>query len=82
MLSINSMESQHRLARLEKLVNDYSKAVDLIDELENAQAAKAAAQQSALETENRMAEHWRQLRQLQPPTINVHARPQQPGPGQ
>ena len=79
MLSINSLESQHRLARLEKLVNEYSKAVDLIDELENAQAARAAAQQSALETENRVAEHLRQLRQIQPPTINLHARPQ---PGQ
>jgi chromosome segregation ATPase len=72
MLSINSAESQHRLERLQKAVDDYSKAVDLIDELENAQAARQAAQQSALETENRVAEHQRTLRQLQPPTVNLH----------
>ncbi len=76
MLSINSMESQHRLERLQKAVADYAKAVDLIDELENAQGARQAAQQSALEAENRIAEHLRSLRQYQPPTINLHARPQ------
>jgi len=81
MLSINSFESEHRLQRLKIAVADYSKAVDQIDELENAQAAKAAAQQAALEAENHMAEHLRSLRQLQPPTINLHARPQpQPQP--
>jgi cell fate (sporulation/competence/biofilm development) regulator YlbF (YheA/YmcA/DUF963 family) len=76
MLSINSMESQHRLERLQKAVDDYAKAVDLIDELENAQGARQAAQQSAIEAENRIAEHLRSLRQYQPPTINLHARPQ------
>jgi len=76
MLSINSVESEARLARLKGAVDDYAKAVDLIDELENAQAARQAAQQSALEAENRIAEHLRSLRQYQPPTINLHARPQ------
>jgi hypothetical protein len=75
MLSINSFESQHRLERLQKSVSDYAAAVDQIDELENAQAARAAAQQSALETESRVAEHLRNLRQLLPPTINLNARP-------
>jgi len=71
MLSINSMESTHRLKRLQSMVDEYAKAVDQIDELENLQAAKAAAQQSALETENRVAEHMRQLRQLQPPARRI-----------
>ena len=82
MLSINMAESEVRLDRVGKAVSDYSKAVDLIDELENAQAARQAAQQSAIEAENRIAEHLRSLRQLQPPTINLHARPQPPQPPQ
>jgi len=75
MLSINMVESEARLERLAKAVSDYAKAVDLIDELENALAARQAAQNAAIEAESRMAEQVRNLRQYQPPTINLHARP-------
>jgi hypothetical protein len=75
MLSINMAESEVRLDRLGKSVADYSKAVDLIDELESAQAARQAAQQAAIETESRVSERARNLRQIQPPTVNLHARP-------
>jgi chromosome segregation ATPase len=74
MLSINMAESEARLDRLSKSVSDYSKAVDLIDELESAQAARQAAQQAVIEAEARGAERMRNLRQLQPPTVNLHAR--------
>jgi len=76
MLSINMAESEVRLDRLGKAVTDYAKAVDLIDELENAQAARQAAQNAAIEAETRVGEHMRSLRQYQPPTVNLHARPQ------
>jgi len=46
------MESEHRLTRLHLKVSQYAEAVDSIDELENAQAARAAAQQSLVEAEN------------------------------
>ena len=39
------------------------------------QAARQAAQNAATEADTRAAEHWRSLRQSQPPTINLHARP-------
>jgi hypothetical protein len=76
MLSINTVESEARLERLAKAVSEFARAVDLIDELENAQAARQAAQNAAIEAEGRMAEQMRNLRQFQPPTINLHARPQ------
>jgi hypothetical protein len=76
MLSINSYESEHRLKRLQIAVDDYAKAVDLIDELENAQAARAAAQQQLVEAENLANEHWRNVRNLPAPTVNLHARGQ------
>jgi hypothetical protein len=74
MLSINMAESEVRLDRLSKSVSDYSKAVDLIDELETALATRQAAQQTVIEAEARAAERLRNLRQLQPPTVNLHAR--------
>jgi hypothetical protein len=74
MLSINSFESEHRLKRLQSAVDDYAKAVDYIDELENAQAARATAQQQVVEAENFANEHGRSLRTLPPPTVNLHWR--------
>jgi hypothetical protein len=75
MLSINMAESEARLDRVGKAVTMHSKAVDLIDELESAQAARQAAQQGVIEAEARLAERIRNLRQYQPPTVNLHARP-------
>ncbi len=75
MLSINMAESEARLDRLGKLVQIHSKAVDLIDELETVQSARQAAQQGLIEAEARLAETIRHLRQSQPPTVNLHARP-------
>ena len=75
MLSINMAESEARLDRLGKLVQIHSKAVDLIDELESVQSARQAAQQGLIEAESRLAETIRHLRQSQPPTVNLHARP-------
>ena len=74
MLSINMVESQARLERLQKVVSDYAKAVDLIDELESAQNARQSAQQAQTEAESHLAERLRSLRQYQPPTINFHGR--------
>ena len=75
MLSINMAESEVRLDRVGRAVTMHSKAVDLIDDLESAQAARQAAQQGVIEAEARLAERIRNLRQYQPPTVNLHARP-------
>ena len=74
MLSINMAESEARLDRVGKAVSMHSKAVDLIDDLETAQSARQAAQQGVIEAESRLAERIRNLRQYQPPTVNLHAR--------
>src|SRR5204863_2703935 len=71
MLSINMAESEVRLDRVGKAVSMHSKAVDLIDDLESAQAARQTAQQGVIEAEARLAERIRNLRQYQPPTVNL-----------
>jgi chromosome segregation ATPase len=74
MLSINMAESEARLDRLGKAVSDYSKAVDLIDELESAQASRQAAEAARVDAEGRLADRARGLREYGPPVINFHGR--------
>jgi hypothetical protein len=76
MLSINVSESESRLKRLNQMVAEYAGAVELVDELENAQAARQQAEAARIDAEARLAERTRTLRQYQPPVVVLHAQPQ------
>jgi predicted nucleic acid-binding Zn-ribbon protein len=69
MLSIAMAESEVRLERLSKSVDNFAKAVDLIDELESAITARQAADAALVDAENRLADRLRTLRQYQAPVV-------------
>jgi predicted nucleic acid-binding Zn-ribbon protein len=74
-LSINMVETEVRLKRLNDSVDRFAKASDLIDAMDFAQSAHHAAEAAFVEAQSRLADRQRALRQHQPPIVVLVSQP-------